>query len=204
MSNPNKSYYVHADDGHIIRTGTFVNDTERELIAAQGGTFVEGVADIRRNFVNCATGCLDEYTDPEIADRSRFLGPGFSWNVAARRWMDERDAAALAAEKKLQIEAELQRRINAPIEFANILVDADARAQAAIATKLAALKDADLAGMVPTEHLIWRDADNVIHTWPDAWAYRLWLSGLSFAIDQRRSAALAWGWAEKAALVSQH
>jgi hypothetical protein len=97
------------------------------------------------------------------------------------------------------IESHRDRIINRQIAYEGVSLDADARSQKFIADKLAEIAAREATGAdMPPELLVWRDADNQLHTFSDMPAYRQWLQGLAIAIAQRGTQAMAWSWAKKA------
>jgi hypothetical protein len=122
----------------------------------------------------------------------------FDWST--KTW--GADLEAIRTAKRGAIEAQRELQIYAPlIVYDSINLDADARSQRNITEKLndIALREQESDPM-PAEMLMWRDADNVDHTFETQAAYRSWLNGLAIALGLRGTQAYAWSWAKKAAL----
>lgn len=121
------------------------------------------------------------------------------WSWEAKEWTDPRTIDRLRVLKGAEINAAREQKINAPIQYAGRLVDADTRAQANITNKINEITAREAAGdpMHPAM-MIWRDADNLNVTFSDQAAMKAWLQGLVIAITQRGTEAYAWSWAVKA------
>ena len=121
-----------------------------------------------------------------------------SWCPRTETWQDARSLAELTSAKLIEIQEERDRRINAPIEYAGVLVDADVASQVNITNKI---KEIDLMlelGLaVPTESLFWRDANNQNKVFGSADEMKIWLQGLFATISQRTSVAYSWSWQMK-------
>ncbi|MBQ7626692.1 MAG: DUF4376 domain-containing protein [Rhodocyclaceae bacterium] len=105
----------------------------------------------------------------------------------------------------LMREADMEREIasTAPIDYTGKRMDADAVAQRNIQGKLAELREREITGaQLPVSDCIWRDYDNITHTWPDCASYQSWLSGLLVAIVERTTALYKAAWEKKAQIES--
>ena len=121
-----------------------------------------------------------------------------SWNPETEEWLDARDVSTLKSAKSAAIEAERDRRISAPIEYLERLVDADARAQGNITDKINEINAREQIGSpMPVATMIWRDAENTNVTFESQDAMKAWLQGLVIAITQRGTEAYAWSWEVK-------
>jgi hypothetical protein len=130
-------------------------------------------------------------------------GPYHRWDAATKVWNDSRSLDQLKAVRQVEIEARRDAMINEPIVYQGANLDADATAQRNISTKLLELDQRDAAGLpMPVEMLVWRDADNLMHTFTDQASYRAWLGGLALVIAERGSAAYSWSWQKKAELAA--
>lgn len=110
------------------------------------------------------------------------------------------DLARAKELRKREVERERDRRVAAPvIAYDGKRLDADADSIERVARKLAALDAYDKCGeTMPQEMLVWRDADNITHSFADQQEYKLWLAGFAVALDARGTAAFAWSWEKKA------
>jgi Domain of unknown function (DUF4376) len=121
-----------------------------------------------------------------------------AWDWSAKAWGP--DLAAAKAAKLREIERERDRRITAVIAYAGANVDADERAQKNVSNKLAEIAQREaLSQPMPTELLVWRDADNNMHAFATPGEYLAWLGGLAVAMAERGTLAYAWSWQAKAA-----
>jgi hypothetical protein len=104
--------------------------------------------------------------------------------------------------KRAEIEAHREATIYAPvIVYDGVNLDADATSQRNITEKLndIARREQENTPM-PAQMLVWRDADNVMHTFADQAAMRSWLNGLAIAVGARGAQAYAWSWEKKSQL----
>ena len=122
------------------------------------------------------------------------------FNYSSKQW-----APNLAHSKvrlKHRIEAERDRRVFAPIAYDEKVIDGFERSQRNLADKLATIRARREHGLpaLPTQLRVWRDANNITHTFPSEEAYESWLVSLAVALEERGTAAYAWSWQKKAAL----
>jgi len=83
-----------------------------------------------------------------------------------------------------------------PILHDSKTMDADQTAMDNIAGKL---KEIEILGLnYPTDMLLWRDANNDNHSWPDVESYKTFLEGLVVAISQRTTRLYLDSWQKKA------
>lgn len=105
------------------------------------------------------------------------------------------------ARKKIAVEAEMMRRIYDQIVLAEGAFDGDEKAQGNVMKKLSEMKARiDLAIETPVEMLVWRDASNVIHEWPDITSYYAWLSGYAILLSTRGTLMYRQSWIHKSAI----
>ena len=129
--------------------------------------------------------------------------PGHRFNCATKSWEDPRSLEGVRQQKRVAIEVERRRRTNAPIAYGGATLDADKTAQENIANKLLEIgQRVALSQPMPAELLIWRDHDNIDHTFETMDAYGAWLGGLAVAITERGTQAYAWAWQTKATLAA--
>jgi hypothetical protein len=87
-----------------------------------------------------------------------------------------------------------------PILYDNKLLDADKKT---ITVNLPGkLKELEIRELLeqpcPVEELVWKDANNIIHSWTDQNTYKAWLQGLALAIAQRTTQLYGISWVKKA------
>lgn len=141
---------------------------------------------------------VDPATDTEIRITRVLQQPPEGWVLLDAAGQALRYARAHALDL---VELERQRRTVAPIQYGGARLDADATAQRNVSAKLLELQQAQALGIeTPPQLLVWRDHDNVTHTFADQAALAAWLGGLAVAISQRGTEAYAWAWATKAAI----
>lgn len=120
------------------------------------------------------------------------------WCPKTEQWQDARSIDELTSAKLKEIEDERNSRLNAPIEFSNVLVDADSNSQLNMATKLKELEVAEeLGAVLAVEDLFWRDFNNNNKVFDSVKEMKTWLQGLIGAISARSSAIYSWSWQMK-------
>lgn len=122
-----------------------------------------------------------------------------SFNWTTKKW--EEDLQLAQSAKRAEIDLERQRRNLLPIEVNEILLDADLVAQKNLADKLAGVKERIRLGlgMLPAL-MVWKDANNVVHSWASLQNYCDWLAGYVIALEDRGTRIYAHAWSLKAAL----
>lgn len=122
----------------------------------------------------------------------------FDW--VTKTWVPNLERAKAAV--KYRIEAERDERVFAPIiVYDGKNLDADAISIERLANKLAALDAYEKVGLeMPVPMLVWRDADNITHTFASHAEYKTWLAGFAVALDLRGTQAFAWSWLKKSEL----
>ena len=109
------------------------------------------------------------------------------------------ELAEVSSIKKMAINRTRDSLESSPITYDAKLLDADAEAIKNINGKLQELQAKETLNLpIDANSLFWRDADNVIHTWTDATAYKAWLQGLVIAIAERTSSLYQIAWQKKA------
>ena len=121
-----------------------------------------------------------------------------NWCPRTETWQDARGIDELLSAKLIEIEKERDRRLNAPIEFSEISVDADPNSQLNITTKLRELVVAEELGVaISAEDLFWRDSNNQNQVFNSVKEMKTWLQGLIGAISARTTAIYSWSWQMK-------
>ena len=100
---------------------------------------------------------------------------------------------------KTQITSKVEELKYIPIVYDGKNLDADVTAQTNISGKIAQIQN-EIALSVPSTDLVWKDADNVVHTWINVNAYLEWLQGLQIAIANRTTALYQTAWTGKSAV----
>jgi hypothetical protein len=88
---------------------------------------------------------------------------------------------------------------NSIIVYAGFNLDADATARDNIQGKLSEIA-ASIALNLPVDNMVWRDADNILHTFATIEEYHTWLQGLAVAIAKRSTELYISAWTHKAAI----
>lgn len=179
--HPNTSFPVPFEppDGYA-----FVEPAERSEYDAETEKAVEA-APVQVEGVWTRQWTIEPLTDGEKAERAT---------------MREQDRRMALASVKQRLAAARIRLSTAPIEYDGKNVDADPTAQTNIASKLAEITARRRLGSeMPAPLLIWRDADNITHSFPSMDAYEDWLLGLTIAIAERATVAYVQAWLQGAA-----
>ena len=123
--------------------------------------------------------------------------PYHEWDWTTKSWLPNLNAAITS--RKNAIDQERDRRINSPLTYNGKNLDADARARENLKSKLEEIKSREALSLpMPTSMLVWRDADNVTHSWPTQEAYKAWLEGFTVAMSERGTMIYAAAWQHKA------
>lgn len=168
-------------DGFVVGRGSCADDVIGMVVAPTGGSVIENAA------------------PPVEADRPSVH---HRFHFPTQSWIDPRDLAALSKEKRRQIEMERDLAASAAIiVYDGKRLNGDAVSADLVAKKLATTAiQMDRGIEPPVQTLVWRDADNITHGFPNLLTYRAWLEGFALALDSRGMAAFAWSWVKKAEL----
>jgi len=160
------------------------------------------------NFIFLQSGDViepDQYYIPDINNPVKTLLTGrpsdyHQYDYVNKQWVITNEQLALAQQDKKTL---IINKIN-ELRFSNIPydgknLDADVTAQTNISGKIAQIQN-EIALSVPSTDLVWKDADNIVHTWISVNAYLEWLQGLQIAIANRTSALYQTAWTGKAAV----
>lgn len=113
-----------------------------------------------------------------------------------KSWMPDLPAAVAA--RKAEIDSERDRRISLPLLYDGKNLDADARARENLKSKLEEIKSREALNQpMPQQMMVWRDADNVTHSWPTQVAYKTWLEGFAVTMSERGTLIYGACWAHK-------
>lgn len=124
------------------------------------------------------------------------------YDYTVDQWVDTRTIEQMRAIKHKAIENARDKRLNeASLWYAGINVDADPQAKQNLQDKVTAMASRIARGTpTPPQMLVWKDRDNVIHSFPDIQTYKDWLDGFVIALENRGMTAWAWSWQMKDAL----
>lgn len=118
------------------------------------------------------------------------------WSGVTKSWLPNLPAAISA--RKAEIDVERDRRISLPLLYDGKNLDADARARENLKSKLEEIKSREALNQpIPQQMMVWRDADNVTHSWPTQEAYKAWLEGFAVSMSERGTMIYAACWAHK-------
>ena len=129
--------------------------------------------------------------------------PHHEWDWPTKSWLPNLDGAKAA--KKRDIDALRSAMIDAPLDYDGKSLDADQSARDNLKAKLEEVRERIRLGIpMLSELLVWRDADNVTHSWPTIEAYHDWLAGFAVAMSERGTRCYACGWHHKDAIGEQN
>lgn len=129
--------------------------------------------------------------------------PHHEWDWTTKSWLPNLDGAKAA--KKRDIDALRSAMIDAPLDYDGKSLDADQSARDNLKAKLEEVRERIRLGIpMLSELLVWRDADNVTHSWPTIEAYHDWLAGFAVAMSERGTRCYACGWHHKDAIGEQN
>ena len=129
--------------------------------------------------------------------------PHHDWDWSTKSWLPSLEGAKAA--KKRDIDALRSAMIDAPLDYDGKSLDADQSARDNLKAKLEEVRERIRLGIpMLSELLVWRDADNVTHSWPTIEAYHDWLAGFAVAMSERGTRCYACGWHHKDAIGEQN
>ena len=164
-----------------------------EYQSKEGEAIVEGRYDESDHYLGFEGGKQDFIPIAKAAKPSK----NHNWDTVTKTWVG--DIMAARAAMRDAIKAELNRRFDLPIVYDGKTLDADPTARDNISGKISELAARDALNL-QSGPFIWRDADNITHTWLTKIAYRVWLHGLIAAISSRKTNIYTAAWAHKDAL----
>lgn len=188
------SYFCEIDiNGKIVRSCSVPTDMLKLQIPAAFNTIVETSI-----LINPETQYIDTSTQTAIdfpAKPSNY----HSWNWASKQYEIQQTGLDKAkADKKLEIDNLRKNKEFAPISYDNKNLDANEEAIKNINGKLQELYARDATVNPPNQNtLIWRDADNNIHTWQAVPIYKSWLQGLAIEVASRTTSLYQVSWTKK-------
>lgn len=121
------------------------------------------------------------------------------WDWGSKSWVPNIESARAA--RRADVESERIRRLNAPIFYDGKRLDADQVARDNLSNKLSEVGERIRLGVpMAPDLMVWRDADNLSHSWPSIESYRDWLAGFAVAMSDRGTRLYACAWAHKDAI----
>lgn len=183
------AFIVCDQRGKILRTGS----CQDELVSAQT------VDDTEISFAGTVSKQEEYYVslpDKVVKALPAKPSPHHEWDWTTKSWLPNLDAAKAA--KKAEIEAERNRRINAPLIYGGKVLDADQAARDNLKAKLEEVRERIRINMpMAPELLVWRDNGDQTHSWPTIEAYHDWLAGYAVAMSDRGTRCYACAWHHK-------
>lgn len=185
--------------GKILRAG-HCQASALQYQAQAGESVIEGLFDHSGSYISHSPDPdKPENQLVEVTTKPARPGINYDWDYQNKLWVGNLQAARTLI--KLKIEELRAQKDNAVIVYDNKNVDADQTAKDAIITKIAELQARDAASQPEPAH-IWRDADNVTHTFLTLIGYKLWLNRLMIAISTRSTGLRVVAWAHKDAILA--
>jgi hypothetical protein len=181
------------ETGKILSIGTARDDDPPVAFAHLGSRVVKWVSDA----VTPSTHYVDvgvSHTDVcQIPTRP---SPYHDFDYATHTWL-ERLGDAIAA-RKVEVNAERDRRNYLPITVNGVTLDADLVAQRNLSDKKAEADERIRLGIpMPTDLLIWKDCNNDLHTFDTLQDYADFISGFVVAMAERGTRLYVTSWAHK-------
>lgn len=188
-------FCVYADDGMILQTGVCAEDSTLEHIP---GKKIKGIPETTRG----STHYVDVSADPPVVvEFPPRPGKWYAFDYATRSWAP--DLAGAIDARKADVDAERQRRNVLPITVGAITLDADLVAQRNLSDKMTEVAERIRLGIqMPAGLLLWKDYDNVVHTFADIQTYFDWMSAYTVALAERGTRLYIAGWAHKDAIAA--
>jgi hypothetical protein len=124
----------------------------------------------------------------------------YRYDLATNSWyIPEELRQPFTDSKKADIDSTRETLSLQSIAYDNSALDADKTAQDNIKGKLEAITAREaINSSLPAELLVWRDADDNLHTFNTQAEYKAWLQGLVIAIDDRNTSLYISAWTKKA------
>lgn len=122
----------------------------------------------------------------------------YDWKLSERAWVPnfERLVDSLLREVGRMF---LQSK-DSPLTVEGVSVDGDETAQTNVKSKLEEVRLRRELGLTEQTSLVWKGADNAIHTWGDLDSYYAWLSKYAVSLSARGTQAYQSWWQHKAAI----
>lgn len=140
-------------------------------------------------------------TNGVLINRPDSPGDDYMWNTTSRTWAIPMDKFITASTQRIE-QGRLSRNYTV-IVYDGSNLDGNAVAQRNISNKITELQQSITLGIAtPPELLIWRDADNEMHSFGTQQELLNWLGGLAIALAQRGTDAYLWAWGQKTALAT--
>lgn len=172
-------YIIFNPSGRIIQHMSILDDPTRALFVGQGLEVLESATKpTDKSYV--VNGVL---TEPSAAPSVNHV-----YNYDTRTWDFPLDTVIAAATQRIEM-GRLAKNY-AVIEYEGSNLDGDRTAQKNISDKILELDESiRLSITTPSELFIWRDADNIMHSFETITEFKDWLGGLTVALAQRGTLA---------------
>lgn len=126
-------------------------------------------------------------------------GENYLWDQLTVAWVPDYDR--VRAELSRQLEQERSRRNQYAIEVNAAMFDGNNTAQTNLKNKIEEVRSRiELGIAMPAELLVWRDANNQTHSWPDINSYYQFLQTYAIALADRGTRLYIKMWQHKAAI----
>jgi len=182
-------FFCHDDEGQIMSSGSCPVSMLQYQTAPSGLTLREGLANH-----------LTDYWDGEkVVAKPPQPSPFHTWDWPTKTWLP--DVTKARESRKAEVDSERERHSVLPLTFDGKLLDADLKAQKNLSDKLQEVRERLRLNIpMPMELLVWRDADNVTHTFSDLQSYHDWLSAFAISIAERGTRLYTQAWQHKASI----
>lgn len=188
-------YLVHDAEGQILKIGLAPDSMMLDVIAAETQGTVRSVPEDVA--FNDDTHYVNIETQELVPKPPKPEGNDHDWDWPSKSWVLNIDR--IRQRKHREIEAERDRRLSDPIiEYDGIRLNAGPLDKQNLQDKITATASRIARGTpTPPQMLVWKDYDNVIHTFADLPTYKTWLEGFAIALEERGMQAWSWSWQKK-------
>lgn len=187
--------------GRLVRYGTLSAEDD-EQVDLRLGAQTEGTGFVALRGEFSALDVIDTETFTPLGSRG---APPSAWHTWEGGWVVTASPARIASDLKTEVNREMELRDSVAIEYSGMRLDGDAKAKENLKGKIEEVRERlrllgeEVPGAqpMPAELLIWRDADNVTHSWSSQEGYYNWLAGFAIALAERRTRMYAAAWQKK-------
>lgn len=121
------------------------------------------------------------------------------FDLSTETWVQATELITLG---KLEVKAAINALRSAkeiePLTYDGKILDADWQARTNISDRILSISSLlSIGGTINPATLIWRDADNVTHTWTDVTTFKNWLEGIVVALEDRVTSLYVTSWNKK-------
>ena len=187
------NYCTYDQQGRITSVGCCSDDLRLENFQH----FTEFVMLGTSDDVTCETHYVDiSVGSPVIRELPACPGECYEFDYATCTWGPKRQEAI--AVRKSELVTERVRRNYLPITHDGVTLDADAIAQRNLSDKKQEAEERLRLGIdMPSDLLIWKDYDNVLHTFDTLQDYLDFISGFVIALAERGTRIYVAYWTHK-------